>query len=164
MKLLGHMVQQHLAWQEERAHLDGTIAMLGAIDSHRSRGVGGFRWRPCRPRCRGESSRGSWCQAHRLRLFPVLTGTPCVLRGVRVAPAWTLSDLKAAIGHTKAERRAGDLFSVQVPVRVCDDLSTNWAKLEFLETKRFEDFLEAFSARHHLSCPRPTSSRTTAES
>ena len=33
---------------------------------------------------------------------------------------------------------------MQVPLRACDDLSTNWAKLEFLETKRFEDFLDTY--------------------
>ena len=25
MKLLGHMIQQHLAWEAERAHLDGPM-------------------------------------------------------------------------------------------------------------------------------------------
>lgn len=62
----------------------------------------------------------------------VQPGIPCVLRGVRLAPFRHLQDLKAVIGH------------LQVPLRRCDEDSTNWAKLESAGTVSFEDFLKSF--------------------
>lgn len=63
----------------------------------------------------------------------VKPGIPCVVRGVRLAPLRTLDDL-------------APLGSVQIPMRRCNENSTNWAKLEADGMIRFDDFLETFIA------------------
>ena len=63
----------------------------------------------------------------------VKPGIPCVVRGVRLAPLRTLDDL-------------APLGSVQIPMRRCNENSTNWARLEADGMIRFDDFLETFIA------------------
>ena len=59
-------------------------------------------------------------------------GIPCVLRGVELAPFHSLKDVKATVGKVK------------VPIRRCDESSTNWARLEFDRVIQFDNFMEEF--------------------
>ena len=128
MGLLKHLVHRHVCWQEEREK----VAKAASQDDETKQTV-----KPVEILSAQVSREEVW---HRF----IEPGIPCVLRSVQLAPFRNLSDVTTTVGKVK------------VPIRRCDESSTNWARLEFDRVVHFDDFVKEFVQpyEHGLVAPR----------